>query len=91
MSENIVEYFKLKEQVEALGYQLIKKRESVRISPCLCGAKRGIHAWYTTGELDGRFMRCEKCDLQGPIAKTETKAKMEWNKMIEFMKSKKEG
>lgn len=81
-----VTYEQLKEYADSLGYRLVKKDQKIRIAPCICGGKRSIHVWYI-GSGDGkRFCRCDKCDLTGPVAKTEMAAKIEWNKMIESQK-----
>lgn len=82
MSENIVEYFKLKEQAEALGYHLVKKQETIRFSPCVCGAKKSRSLWQST-ETGNWFYRCRKCGLTSNAASTKIQAKIEWNKTVE--------
>lgn len=64
----------------------------MKLLPCDCGRKRItlesyiVEEWFD-GDFDGTadryFYSCPRCGRSSPSAKTPTKARTEWNEMIE--------
>ena len=72
-----------KAEAKLRGYNLIKIPEKVKLLPCVCGSKKP-ECWCcsdATGHYE--LYVCPNCDLEAPRAKTNRKAKLNWNKMIE--------
>lgn len=73
----------LKAEAEKHGYTLTKKREYIRLKPCVCGHNRR-HRWltYIMG-ISGYRYTCEKCGFEGGIGSSERAARIAWNEAIE--------
>ena len=75
----------LKAAASKYGYSLLKREPYIKFKPCRCGCnRRSIYSIYNcaTGESGVQY-RCNKCNRESPIGKTEKEAKILWNKMIE--------
>lgn len=74
----------LKTLASSMGYNIIKRRESVKFVPCkICGGTR--HSHYLTSYHDnngnrynGTGLQCLRCGIMIK-GKTETDAKHNWN------------
>lgn len=66
----------LKAEAKRQGYNLIKKKESVKLLPCACGNKRPS-LWYTGG--GHCYYQCIRCMRAGTLAIFKNEAKMNWN------------
>lgn len=69
----------LKKEAKKLGYNIIKKAEYIKFSPCKCGEKYP-QVWLYE---DGFFYKCPKCGAKSKMAKTEREARINWNNMVE--------
>lgn len=76
-------YEELKAEAKAMGYNLIKIPEKVKLLPCVCGRKR-IDCWYRNDHRE--YYRCVNCGLTSSTGKNNREAKLNWNKMIEEKK-----
>lgn len=76
----------LKLEAAKLGYKLIKKQESIKFLPCICG-RNARHLWWDC-DTQMCFYRCKYCGFKGNQGKTERKAKINWNKTIEASERK---
>ena len=65
----------LKAEAKRQGYNLIKKKESIKLLPCTCGNKRP-EIWFN---YDGGYYRCQKCGNTGIVASSKNAAKRNWN------------
>lgn len=68
----------LKEHAKAEGYSLIKREPMPKLKPCpLCGASgRKIEEWVCR---TGYFYICSECNHQSNPARSERKARENWN------------
>lgn len=74
----------LKLEAAKLGYNIIKKAENIKFSPCVCGYnKRGL--WWNSND-NMCFYKCQRCEFSGYKGKTQNEAKRNWNKAIEEAK-----
>lgn len=70
-----------KAEAKRRGYNLIKIPEKVKLLPCVCGTgRRKVEQWLTT---NGRYYKCNNCGLESFVGRSERKAKLLWNEMIE--------
>ena len=69
-----------KAEAKRRGYNIIKIPEKVKLLPCVCGKKR-LSLWYTQGKM--QFYCCDECGLRSAPARSERRAKIHWNEMIE--------
>lgn len=61
------------------GYSVVKRKEYVRVSRCVCGAKR-THEGFS---LYGTFRMCSNCGLRGEPAASGREAKINFNAAVE--------
>ena len=80
----------LRLEAKKLGYNIIKKPESVKLLPCLCGRKR-VEIYYTHNFKDksksGHFYWCQQCYLEGAVGRTKIEARKRWNEAVERAKA----
>lgn len=71
----------LKEYAKAEGYSIIKKKPMPKLRPCpRCGASgRKIEEWVCR---TGYFYICSECNHQSNPARSERKARENWNDSI---------
>lgn len=70
-----------KDEAKRRGYNIIKIPENVKLLPCVCGTgRRNVRQWST---VYGRYYKCEHCGLKSFVGRSERKAKLYWNEMIE--------
>lgn len=72
-----------KVEAKRRGYNLIKIPEKVKLLSCVC-SKKNPQCWCSV-DTDNKYELyvCSNCDLEAPKAKTNRKARLNWNKMIE--------
>lgn len=70
----------LKEYAKAEGYSIIKRNPMPKLKPCpRCGASgRKIEEWCCR---TGYFYICSECDHQSNPARSERKARENWNEI----------
>lgn len=72
----------LKAEAAKLGYKLVKNQPYIKLLPCTCGENKP-HEWFCTGENRGKsFYKCDNCGLSAPAAKTNRRARENWNKLV---------
>lgn len=71
----------LKVEAAKLGYRLVKKQPYIKLLPCTCGEKKP-HEWYRAGENGGIFYKCDSCELSASPAKTNKRARENWNNLV---------
>lgn len=69
----------LKAEAAKLGYNIVKRKEYIKLSRCKCGHWPTL--WVNT--CSGWFYCCEKCDIQGGYGEHPNDAKREWNRRME--------
>ena len=76
----------LKAEAKRLGYNIIKKPESVKLLPCVCGHKR-VEQYYKhiqgKKKESGHFYWCQWCGREAEVGKTKIEAKKRWNEAME--------
>lgn len=76
----------LKLEAKKLGYNIIKKPESIKLLPCACNNKKPKPYYrHVIGKKNesGHFYWCQQCDMKSEIGKTHIEAKRKWNEAIE--------
>lgn len=71
----------LKLEAAKLGYNIIKKVENIKFSPCTCGYNKRDLWW--DGKDNMCFYKCKRCEFRGYKGKTQNEAKRNWNKAID--------
>ena len=72
----------LKLEAAKLGYNVVKKQQYIKLSPCICG-KKHPRQWYRMGSGNIVY-QCDDCNFSSPEAKTKKQARLNWNKAVEF-------
>ena len=70
----------LRVEAEKHGYVLTKKREYIRLKPCICGCNKRIK--WSVGGYGYRY-QCNQCGFKGDIGSTERAARIAWNEAVE--------
>lgn len=71
-----------KAEAKRRGYNIIKKPEPVKLLPCVCGTgRRKVEQWVNAY---GRYYKCDNCGLESFVGRSERKAKLYWNRLIEI-------
>ena len=65
----------LKAEAKRQGYNLIKKKERIKLLPCTCGNKRP-ELWF---KYEGGYYRCQKCGNESTCGFSKNEAKLNWN------------
>ena len=74
----------LKADAAKHGYALVKKREYVRLEPCICGHERR----HKERSSRGWYFWCKKCGFTGgQISSSERAARIAWNEAVKREKS----
>lgn len=77
-----MELEELKAEAERLGYTLTKKREYIRLKPCVCGHDRR-ERWTLCGTgFTGYRYVCKKCGFEGGDGSSERAARIAWNEAV---------
>lgn len=73
----------LKKEANRLGYNIIKKKERIKLLPCICGCNKRTH-WY---KIQYRGLRCTKCGLEAAVRveESESALKKEWNHKVTLL------
>lgn len=78
-----MELEELKAEAEKLGYTIVKKREYIRLKPCVCGHNRRSR-WVVCGTgFSGYQYACNKCGFKGGTGSSERAARIAWNEAVE--------
>lgn len=73
----------LKKEATKLGYNIIKKKERIKLLPCICGCNKRTH-WY---KIQYYGLRCTKCGLEAAVRseESESELKKEWNHKVTLL------
>lgn len=75
----------LQYEAEKLGYKLVKRKQTEKFLPCICGCNRR-ESWYSNNEDWEVKLVCYRCGLS-VTGKNEKDAKRKWN---EYVRAEKE-
>ena len=75
----------LKEEADRLGYNIIKKSESEKLLPCVCGCNQRSHLFNP----EFKILKCKRCGLEAFVNKnaSEIELKKEWNRTVKTLGS----
>ena len=80
----------LRIEANKLGYTLVKKKENVKLDPCVCGYNRRELWSYAEKGICYYYYQCKKCGVTSKDYSDRNilQAKKGWNRFVEDHKNK---